>query len=226
MTNVNTTKKNFTIIFIAIVFIELLCGNIESLSQFHYITKPSIVTVLIIFFLRQRSHLNTYTKIVTLLALVFSLFGDVLLMFVDKSPRFFIGGLIAFLIAHIMYILVFLKKRNTKIKPVIFIVLLFTYASGLFYLLKDGLSSMLIPVLAYVFVILTMATTAYLRKESVSKISYNLVFIGALFFLLSDSILATNKFYKPLEFSGISIMLTYAIAQYLIVLGILKQKKQ
>ena len=39
----------------------------------------------------------------------------------------------------------------------------------------------------------------------------------------ADSLLALNKFYQPIPFSNISIMLTYAFAQYLIVLGILKQ---
>ena len=42
---------------------------------------------------------------------------------------------------------------------------------------------------------------------------------------ISDSILALNKFHEPLPFSNISIMLTYALAQLLIVIGILKLKK-
>ena len=71
-------------------------------------------------------------------------------------------------------------------------------------------------------VILSMSTAAYLRKGTISKLSYTLVFLGALFFMLSDSILALNKFYEPLAYSNISIMLTYAIAQYLIIFGILK----
>ena len=64
-----------------------------------------------------------------------------------------------------------------------------------------------------------------MRKGIVNSSSYNLVFIGAIFFMISDSILALNKFYQPIPFSNISIMLTYALAQYLIVLGILKLKK-
>jgi uncharacterized membrane protein YhhN len=92
----------------------------------------------------------------------------------------------------------------------------------LFNFLKDGLGAMLIPVAIYMLVILTMATTAYLRKNSVNILSYGLVFLGALFFMISDSILAINKFHQPIPWSDISIMATYAIAQYLIVLGILK----
>jgi uncharacterized membrane protein YhhN len=94
----------------------------------------------------------------------------------------------------------------------------------MFYFLKDGLHDMLIPVMVYMFVILLMATTAFLRKGIVNNLSYTLVFVGAIFFMISDSLLALNKFHEPLPFSNISIMLTYSIAQYLIVLGILKQK--
>ena len=144
-------------------------------------------------------------------------------MFVSKSANFFLSGLGAFLLAHIMYVLVFLKSRNKAANSLPIVVILLMYASVIFYFLKDGLGDMLIPVLAYLLVILIMAATAFIRKRS-NIDSYKLVFAGAVFFMISDSLLALNKFYEPLPFSNISIMLTYALAQYLIVLGILKQK--
>lgn len=97
------------------------------------------------------------------------------------------------------------------------------YAIGLFYLLKNSLGEMLIPVIFYIIVILLMAITAFLRQVKVSKISFVLVFLGAILFVISDSILALNKFYMPLSFSSISIMFSYALAQYFIVMGLLKQ---
>ena len=145
-------------------------------------------------------------------------------MFVDKSEQFFTLGLVAFLTAHIMYVLLFLKHRNTKVSPFGFIALLLVYAASLFNFLKDGLGVMLIPVVVYMLVILSMATSAYLRKNKVNILSYGFVFLGALFFMVSDSILALNKFYQPIPWSNISIMVTYAVAQYLIVIGILKLK--
>lgn len=48
------------------------------------------------------------------------------------------------------------------------------------------------------------------------------IFIGAIAFAISDSILAMNKFYAPIERNSFLIMLTYLVAQYLIVVGILK----
>jgi len=218
------TEKSFTLIFALIVLLELICGSTDSLSQLHYVTKPLVLVSLIIFFLKHNEHLDPKTKTVMLLALLFSLLGDILLMFVENSSNFFIGGLVAFLLAHVMYILVFLKKRNQKKVSIPITFVLIIYASGLFYVLKDSLGEMFIPVIAYILVILSMVISASLRKNSVSKASYNLVFIGALFFMVSDSVLAVNKFYNPIPLSNILIMLTYAIAQYLIVIGIMKEK--
>lgn len=218
----SNTEKKFTIIFFIIVLIELLTGSTETLKKVHYIAKPAIIISLIFLFINTSKSLSKPIKHLTLLALIFSLLGDVLLLFVDKSEHFFILGLVAFLTAHIMYVLLFLKHRNKENSPFGFIVLLLIYAASLFYFLKNGLGEMLIPVVVYILVILTMVTTAYLRKNNVNIFSYGLVFFGALFFMISDSILAINKFYQPTPWSNVSIMVTYAIAQYLIVIGILK----
>lgn len=219
------TEKQFSILFFIIVLIELLTGSTESLHNVHYIAKPAIVISLIFLFLKTSESLTKAIKKITVLALVFSVLGDVLLLFVDISPHFFTLGLVAFLTAHIMYILLFLKHRNKQKSPFGFIALLLIYAASLFYFLNGNLGDLFIPVIIYIVVILSMATTAYLRKDKVNILSYGLVFFGALFFLISDSILALNKFYEPIPYSNISIMVTYALAQYLIVIGILKIKK-
>lgn len=218
------TEKLFTSIFILLILAELICGSVESLSTWHYITKPSLLIALIFYFYTQSKGLRPKTRIVTLLALIFSLLGDILLMFVGQSPDYFILGLMSFLLAHICYCLVFLISRNPKTNFAGATAVLCSYAFGLFYLLKDGLGNLLIPVLIYMVVILMMVMTAFLRQKKVPTKSFILVFIGALLFVISDSILALNKFYMPLKFSGMSIMLSYALAQYLIVLGIIKQR--
>lgn len=221
--NLTKIEKSFTALFFVIVIIELLSSNMSALSSFHNIAKPLILLSLIVFFYLKGTHLSAKTRTLMLFALSLSLLGDVLLMVSDDSPNFFLGGLIAFLLSHIFYILVFLKKRNTLIKPFVFATLLIVYAVGLFYLLRNSLGDMLIPVIFYVVVILSMAITASLRKENTPNISYYLVLIGALFFMISDSLLAVNKFYTEIPFPHLSIMSTYALAQYCIVMGILKQ---
>ena len=214
----------FFVVFIILVLIETIIANFEGLQGLHYISKPLIVGSLIIYFFKNNKHLNLHTKKFTSLALIMSLVGDILLLFVYKSEYFFIAGLLAFLTAHIMYCLVFLKHLNATKKPYIFIALLLVYALGLFSVLKSGLGDLLIPVIIYMCVILLMAVSSFLRRGKVNLTSFNLVFIGALVFMLSDSLLAVNKFHAPLAFADFSIMFTYALAQLLIVLGLLKQQ--
>jgi uncharacterized membrane protein YhhN len=215
---------SFSVIYFIVVIDTIVCSSIETLMPMYYFTKPAIVTLLVIYFWLQSFHLDNRTRHITLLALIFSLVGDILLMFSDKSPNYFIGGLVAFLLAHLMYISVFLRLRNKATSPLSILVVLVIYAIGMFYFLKDGLGEMLFPILAYILVILAMVVSAFLRKRLGNINSYNLVFAGAILFMISDSLLALNKFSTPLPFSEISIMLTYASAQYLIVLGILNQK--
>ena len=216
-------EKSFTALFFVIVIIELFSSTLSELSSFHNIAKPLILASLILFFYLRSNHLMLKTRRLMLLALSFSLIGDVLIIFDDISNNYFLAGLISFLLAHIMYIIVFLEKRNNSIKPIAYITILLIYAFGLFYLLKDGLEDMLIPVIIYVIAILTMAITASLRKENGSSLSYNLVLVGALLFVISDSFIALNKFYITITNEHLIIMSTYALAQYCIVMGILKQ---
>jgi len=217
-------EKSFTALFIVIVVIELLSSSLSWLSSFHNVAKPLILTSLILFFYLEGKHLSPKTRRNMLIALTLSLIGDVLLMFDEISTSFFLFGLISFLLAHVFYILVFLEKKNNLKKPISFITVLIIYAFGLFYILYDGLENMLIPVVIYMLAILTMAVTAALRKGKVPNLSYNLVFIGVLLFLISDSILAVNKFYGDVAYEHILIMSTYAFAQFCIVMGIIKQK--
>lgn len=217
------TEKKFTVIFLLLLMAELICGSVESLSQWHYFTKPSLLISLILYFFIQSKVMIPKTRILILTALIFSLMGDIFLMFVDQSPNYFMLGLVSFFLAHAFYCVVFLRDRNSKTNPIGLIILLAFYAFGLFHLLKNNLGDLLIPVIFYIIVILLMVITAFLRQKKVSQKSFIFVFIGAILFVISDSILALNKFYMPLQFISLSIMLTYGLAQFFIVLGLLKR---
>ena len=217
------TEKQFAIIFLLLLVAELICGSVEKFAQWHYLTKPSLLISLILYFFVQSKEMILKTRILILAALIFSLLGDIFLMFVDQSPNYFMLGLMSFFLAHVFYCWVFFSVRNSKINPIALIFLLIFYAFGLFYLLKNNLGDLLIPVIFYILVILLMVISAFLRQKNVSRKSFIFVFIGAILFVISDSILALNKFYMPLPFSSFSIMLTYGLAQFFIVLGLLKQ---
>ncbi len=146
-----------------------------------------------------------------------------LLLFEDPSGTYFILGLLSFLLAHFCYILVFIRKWNATPPPYFrtVIIALFIYGGTLLYILKDGIGTLLFPVTLYVMAILFMATTAYRRYGSVGAGSFRLVFLGALFFITSDSVLAFEKFMMPVPWAPVFVMATYAAAQYMIVDGIL-----
>ncbi|CDF79722.1 YhhN-like family protein [Formosa agariphila KMM 3901] len=214
------TDWNFIKIYLVILLSELIFTNINHLSAIHYITKPALLISLILFFYKTNSSASTYVKKFTLLALVFSLIGDILLMFQDKNALFFPLGLASFLIAHIMYILVFLKDRRTNKKSLLFLTVVSLYGLILLHFLSPNLGELFTPVIIYIIAILAMVTTAYLRNKTDSKMSYYLILIGAFLFIISDSILAIDKFLVPLNYSHILIMLTYGLAQLTLVLGI------
>ena len=84
-------------------------------------------------------------------------------------------------------------------------------------LMWTGLGDLKIPVTVYTSVIMIMGISALFRKAD----GANLVLIGAILFICSDSLLALNKFYHGFEAADFWVMLTYILAQYFIVSGMI-----
>lgn len=220
-----TRQNAFIGVFILLVLLDLVTGYLHFYGL-RQLTKPLILLSLILFFGIYGRQLAKKTYRYILLALFFSLLGDIFLLYDHLSPMYFMLGLIAFLLAHITYALVFLiqGKSILKKKMPLVAILLLVYGTTLFIILQDNLGTLKIPVIIYILGILAMAITAYSRKDQVGPTSFKLVFIGAVFFILSDSILAINKFLITVPGSHILVMGTYATAQYLIVRGLLANK--
>lgn len=211
--------------YISIVLLDLVFGSME-LHGLRLLSKPMILISLILYFVYNGKRLPKKTFIYTLLALCFSLMGDVLLLFDERSAPFFMFGLIAFLLAHISYTLVFIQQGHKGVAKRFWWVLaaLILYGLTLYLILIDYLGALQIPVIIYISAILLMAITAYNRNGNVRNPSFILVLIGALFFIVSDSLLAVNKFLFAVPASHIWVMGTYATAQYLIIDGLLRSR--
>ncbi len=69
-----------------------------------------------------------------------------------------------------------------------------------------------------------MSMMALKRSGRVGDSSFKLVFAGSLLFLLSDSMIAFNKFHSDIPMAGFLIMLTYIAAQYLIMRGLILEE--
>jgi uncharacterized membrane protein YhhN len=87
------------------------------------------------------------------------------------------------------------------------------------YLLSPHLGEMKLPVRVYGVVISYMLIQALQVVKIKNTKAALLMISGAVLFIISDSILAINKFYTRFELAGIAIMTTYGIAQLLITLG-------
>ena len=160
-------------------------------------------------------------------ALLASLLGDTILMFADKGALFFVLGLIAFLLAHILYILLFVRitpsgKAFDKKKYRIGSLLVAVYLAIFLSYLMPHLGTMLLPVGIYGITISLMLILAWRYSLSITNPADKMVILGAILFVCSDSILAINKFVNPVNGASILIMCTYIPAQFLLVSGILK----
>ena len=186
-----------------------------------YFSKPLLMAVLIFLFISQTTGFTSSLKKWMVLALLFSWAGDVLLMFDSISSNFFIFGLVAFLLAHIFYIVLFdlirvREKLRQSLLPLLPIAIYYLVLIGL---LQPHLGDMRKPVAIYgliICIMLSFATDLWRMKDRAISL---LIILGALLFICSDSLLAINKFYKPFEYAGIAIMSTYGLAQLLITLG-------
>ncbi len=215
----NPYLKYFTAISTLYVAL-LLLGN-DSLA---YYFKPSLLPFLI---LAVNGNDPFPTKKWLLSALLFSWIGDIILMFSDKGELFFIFGLVSFLIAHIIFIVLFIKQ-DTEDKPVnktllgLGVVAVIAYLSIMLSTLYPSLGGLKIPVTVYAICISTMLAMSIRGALAWRKPMNLLILGGALSFVTSDSLLAINKFYTPLPKASFLIMITYLVAQYLITDGVLK----
>lgn len=225
------------------LIIFFLAGSSQILAQFlpegwlHWISKPLLMISLGGFYLAGSTKSGLSISVVV--AIIFSFLGDVFLMFQDQNGIFFIVGLVSFLAAHIFYIFAYRQhcvvahqlERHTgesygneplhNVQKIRFSFPFILLGTGLVAVLYPKLGDLKLPVVIYAFVLVAMVLAAMFRYGRTNPTSFWLVFGGAFFFMLSDSLLAINKFYSPIVYSGVWIMVTYMLAQYMIVKGLI-----
>lgn len=206
-------SKRFRFIFFAILIAEIIAGEFNLIFGI-YLLKPLIVGSLIYLVFKAETEL----KSAFVVALVSSLFGDIFLMLTNEN--FFVPGLGCFLLTHVLYSWIFIKKATFKLLPTFGLLT----AIGLFYWLvlhKNIPTNLLIPVVIYMIVISLMGVilnSVRTNRQSVQP----WLGIGALLFILSDSLIAINKFVVSIPFPTLLIMSTYGVAQFLITTGYLR----
>lgn len=171
-----------------------------------YIFKP-LTTALILSIVFVGGDLsNTFTKLVSL-ALIFSLAGDVYLMLPKDR---FIEGLASFLTAHIILIVAFFLQPF----GITWWWLLSIAIVGLvmFRILSPHLKNLKIPVAVYIFVIVAMAWIGCEGWLASFSLSSSFIALGSVLFLISDGVLALNRFRASFKSAEAIILTTYFLA--------------
>jgi uncharacterized membrane protein YhhN len=207
------------------LYAQILGANFSTLQL---VTKILLLPLLICFLIAQENFSQLpNSKWLLIIALFGSFLGDVLL---SKEVDNFILGMVAFMTTHIFNIIYFNKQngigqvKSTKFKG--FAIFLIAFCVLIFFQLKAAMGALIYPILVYMALICSAALMAIhaggnMKASLISKLFW---LPGMLFFISSDTVLAFNKF--SWEKSGLHIqniglvtMLTYGIAQLLLVKG-------
>lgn len=187
-----------------------------------YFTKPAVI-LLFLAWLWQNDLLGG-AMIWFSLGLVFSLAGDIFLML---PGNFFIPGLVAFLLAHVMYLVGFNLSITSISVPVLIAALIFLGGTQLLYRrLARSLSErkedrLKLPIAVYTTVISLMAVSAMFTLANPAWVPLHAIIAtcGAVLFVISDSLLAWNRFVAPVPHAALLVMVTYHLGQLGIILG-------
>jgi uncharacterized membrane protein YhhN len=217
-------RRNVFIVPYVITAIVNLVGVACGIAILSDISKPLIVPFLGGYYMAGK---NIYRSKPLLVALMACWIGDVALMLVGLNANWFLVGLASFLVGHIFYIITYRQHRSEavenglltvqKIRASIPVVLAGT---GLVVILYPHLDGLQFPVMIYATAIIIMVMNAIFRFGRTNARSFWLTLSGSIIFMVSDAILAINKFMGEIDGAGVIIMLTYIVAQFLIVEGL------
>lgn len=174
-----------------------------------------IVPILALMWLAAR-HLHGVSRTLAFAALGFSATGDVLLAI--PFHNHFVFGLGAFLLAQLTYAGNFLRasefgSRRFALRGMAIVLAALLLARQVL----PGAGELALPVVFYIVAIVFMAVSAAAHRTGSS-----LLFAGAVTFMVSDALIAINRFVGPVQLAGTWIMLTYYGAQALLVAGLIR----
>lgn len=227
--NVFMKKINYAVLFWAVALVHLFCIYMNWPQQRVY--SKFILVPILMWYLFKSPESDKPLKGMwrAYLGLFFSWVGDVLL--IGEGPSFFLSGMIAFITAHVYYSLFFIQtvpvKKETAAVFYKTLIGLSVVCGVLFLLLRSALGAYQVPILLYMLFISLMASLAVHTTSNPAYKNFALqTFVpGALLFVISDALLATNKFYAHLPVFDLGVMLTYAGAQYFLTKGFISIKK-
>jgi uncharacterized membrane protein YhhN len=180
-----------------------------------FVFKP-LTTLLIIVHAWRRGIDTPQVRRLVIAGLLLSLLGDVLLLWPQEG---FVPGLVAFLVAHVIYIRAFTRQHRFAAQPAALAAYALVAGAILAFLWSHVPPGLRIPVAAYVLALTAMAAqTAVvgLATHGEGRLRAHGLMLGGALFMASDAVLAVNRFALPLPAAGLWILATYWAAQWLI----------
>jgi len=206
----------FKLLFITIISAWLYIYTNSLSSKLKYLFKPlTTILVITIAIILQYESESVYGYLI-IAGLVFSLLGDIFLMLLNDK---FVQGLASFLVAHIFYIIAF----SSGFGPFLefgYLIPAIIYASVFLWILLPKTGKMKIPVMVYAIVLMVFLWQALGRFYYLGNQASLYIIIGAVLFVISDTILAYARFVKDFNLSPTLIHVTYWGAQVFIALSI------
>lgn len=220
------TSINASIYFLALI--GTIVAQLNGLVQLQYVCKPLLMLVLSSWFYFNSRRVGDRFTLLIQAGLFFAWVGDVILMFADRDPFFFLVGLGAFFMTQLCYTFAFAHNiAENHAGPGVFVswliaagIVTFSFFYG-WTLLPMIEETIMLPVIFYLVAITAMGVAAAFRYRRTFPLSFLLVLVGALLFITSDAILASDRFVRHLDHASWSIMLTYGIGQFMIAAGCL-----
>ncbi len=188
---------------------------VEHAHKQEYLFKPLTTILIVGVALLGTGETTGIYKTLIIVGMLFCLGGDIFLMLPEK---YFIAGLGSFLVGHLFYLVAF--SGDTAMALSIWLLPLTIYGAIVYGMLYKHLGKMRWPVLAYMVAIMLMACKALTRYSTLETTGAALAAAGAIFFVLSDSVLAFNKFKRPFTHARWITLATYWFAQWLIALSV------
>jgi uncharacterized membrane protein YhhN len=194
-------------------------GGVDGWHWLHWVCKPLATLLMLVLAWRVVRPVSANYRRCILIGIAFCLLGDILLML---PADLFVPGLVSFLLGHGWFIAAFSSDVRFAARWWPWLLCL-AYGAVMTFLLWRGIGAALrIPVLVYVTVLATMGGQAlgrasWLRKQGdIRAVSARYAGVGAMLFMLSDSLLAWDRFRAALPLASLYILATYYAALWLI----------
>jgi uncharacterized membrane protein YhhN len=195
----------------------VVSGLRPDLRRLEYATKPA-VPVLLAGTALALHPADPALRAVTVGFLLLCLVGDVLLMLPGDSTGLFAGGLGAFLAAHVLLIVGLLASMDgggaSVVRALVGLVVVTAVPAGTVVraVARDH-RPLLVPVVVYVAVLLVMGAVAVAAGAGAGRAANDpALIVGALAFIASDTMLAVDRFVRPLPRATLLVHSTYHLA--------------